>query len=109
MLLSMGAVNKTHCPWLNISMPNDPTKSFWLMAAKYPVAVACIGLSSFMGYGISFILFDYRMKEVKKSHYGFHLAIGIGYTAAIFFMVNFDVVSKTITAQQLSSPAAPMG
>ena len=55
-----------------------------------------------MGYGISFVLFDYRKSSVKKSHYFLHVFLGTGYAALIFIGVNWDVISRDITADAIT-------
>ncbi|WP_443748153.1 hypothetical protein [Asticcacaulis solisilvae] len=84
-------------------MPNEAQKKFWALVATSPQAVICIALSSFLGYGISFIIFDYRKKVVQNSHYMFHVSIGLGYTAVIFCLVNCDILKHELTFSQLSA------
>lgn len=77
-------------------------KEFIPLVAKSPVALATLVLSTFFGYGISFIIFDYRGSAVGKSHYVFHMALGLGYAATIFALVNYDLLSHDLTVEQIS-------
>lgn len=72
------------------------------LVVKSPIAIVTIVLSWFLGFGISFILFDYRRNPVRVSHYSFHSALGLGYAALIFVIVNRDLVSTTLTAEQVA-------
>lgn len=78
-------------------------KEFIPMITKSPVALATLVLSTFFGYGISFIVFDYRRSAVEKSHYLFHVALGLGYSATIFSLVNYDVLTHSLTLEQISN------
>ena len=78
-------------------------KEFIPLVAKSPVAIATLVLSTCCGYGISFIIFDYRSSSVGKTHYLFHLVLGLGYAATIFAVVNFDLLSHDLTVEQISS------
>jgi hypothetical protein len=78
-------------------------KAFAGLIIKSPIALVTIGVSTCFGYGIAFVLFDYRRVEVKKSHRSFHVAIGLGYAAVVFCVVNFDILAKNITAEQITS------
>lgn len=80
----------------------DIGKNFVDLVIKDPVATVTLVLSFFVGYAFSFILFDYRNKKSKKSHFLFHLFIGLGYTALIFLIVNWKLVNCDITTSQLS-------
>jgi hypothetical protein len=88
-----------------MAIEQNPTsevlKEFAKIVIASPVAVVTIVLSAFLGYGISFVLFDYRRLQVRKSHYMFHVAFGLGYTAVIFLAVNYDLVSHSLTANQI--------
>ncbi len=81
---------------------DEVLKEFIIIVAKSPVAMVTIVLSTFFGYGISFVLFDYRRAEVGKSHYLFHVALGLGYAATIFSIVNHDLLSYNLTIDQIS-------
>lgn len=81
---------------------NDIPKEFIKIVIASPVAIVTLVLSAFFGYGISFIVFDYRKSKVKKSHYLFHVTIGLGYAAVIFSIVNFDILSRRLTMDQMS-------
>ncbi|MCI0565112.1 MAG: hypothetical protein MN733_42135 [Nitrososphaera sp.] len=83
--------------------PTDQlVKEFVALVIKSPVAVVTIALSTLFGYGISFILFDYRRSPATKAHTMFHVAIGLGYAALIFCVVNFDLMSRTMTIAQMT-------
>lgn len=84
-------------------MPTDVQKSFWLLLVKSPAALFVVGCSWICGYGISFMLFDYRKTDVKKSHGYLHVSVGTGYSAFVFLLVNFDLLSRAITVDQLVS------
>lgn len=88
--------------WVN--RPADEIlKEFIPMITKSPVALATLVLSTFIGYSLSFIVFDYRKSVVKKSHYIFHASLGLGYSATIFSLVNYDVLSHDLTIEQISN------
>jgi uncharacterized membrane protein len=72
------------------------------LVIKSPIAIVTIVLSWFLGFGISFILFDYRRYPVRGSHYYFHSALGLGYAALIFVIVNWDLVSSNLTLEQVA-------
>lgn len=78
-------------------------KEFVALVLKSPPAVVTLVLSTFFGYGISFVLFDYRRTEVKKSHYLFHVAIGLGYAAVVFSVVNYDLLSHNLTMEHMTN------
>jgi len=59
-------------------------------------------MSFFLGYGISFVIFDYRNNSVKKSHYLFHLIIGLGYSALIFIIVNSRLLGREMSEEEFS-------
>jgi hypothetical protein len=80
----------------------DILKNFIALVIKTPVALITMGMSFFLGYGISFILFDYRKSKAAKSHYFFHLIIGLGYTALVFLVVNWKIINSDLTEEQLS-------
>jgi hypothetical protein len=80
-------------------------KEFVALVIKSPVAIMTVGVSTCFGYGIAFILFDYRRTEVRKSHRVFHVAIGLGYAAVIFCIVNYDLLSRGLTVEQITSRA----
>lgn len=76
--------------------------AFVAIVLKSPVAIITIVLSWFLGYGISFVLFDYRKQQAEKSHFYFHCVIGLGYSALIFVLVNWDIISTNITMEDIS-------
>lgn len=73
--------------------------SFLELLMKSPTAIVTLVLAFFLGYGISFLLFDYRNTTAKKSHYLFHLLIGLGYTATIFAAVNWDIITRELKVE----------
>lgn len=75
---------------------------FVALVIQSPPAVVTVVLSSCLGYGISFVLFDYRRNPVKKSHYLFHPIFGMAYAALIFFIINWDLVSQALTVDQIA-------
>ena len=83
----------------------DPTgeiiTDFAKLAVASPAAVATLVLSWFCGYGISFVVFDYRRSNVRRSHYWFHASIGLAYAAVIFVCVNSDILGRNLTAAQV--------
>jgi hypothetical protein len=78
-------------------------KGFTSLVVQSPPALVTLVVSTFFGYGISFILFDYRRAEIHKSHYMFHVAIGLGYAALMFCAVNFDLLARTLTIEQITN------
>ncbi|HEY1602098.1 MAG TPA: hypothetical protein VGG64_21025 [Pirellulales bacterium] len=87
----------------NAGQAIDIGKAFVLLVIQSPPALVTLGVSTFFGYGISFILFDYRRSQIQKSHYMFHVSIGLGYAAAMFCLVNFDLVTRTLTVEQITT------
>lgn len=77
-------------------------KEFIALVVKTPLALVSLVFSFLLGYGISFVLFDYRRSTVSKSHYFYHLVIGIGYATSIFLLVNRDLISADITADKIA-------
>lgn len=77
-------------------------KTFGDVVVKSPVATVALVLSTFFGYGISFVLFDYRRSQVLKSHYPFHVTFGLGFTAVVFSAVNYDLLSRNLTVDQIT-------
>lgn len=77
-------------------------KKFIALVLKSPIAIVTLVLSFFLGYGISFVIFDYRNNSVKSSHYLYHLIIGLGYSAFIFLIVNFKIISREMTEEEFS-------
>jgi hypothetical protein len=82
---------------------NELVKGFTSLVLQSPPAVVTLVVSTFFGYGISFILFDYWRAQVNKSHYLFHVAIGLGYAAVVFCMVNFDLLARDLTVEQITN------
>ena len=75
---------------------------FVALVLKSPIAIVTMVMSFFLGYGISFLIFDYRNNSVKKAHYLYHLIIGLGYSAFIFIIVNFNIISREMTEEDFS-------
>ncbi len=81
----------------------DILKQFTVLVIQSPLAVAAFALSFFMGYGISFVLFDYRLKEsLKKTHYLFHVSVGLGYTALVFCVFNSRAIVIPMSPEQIA-------
>jgi predicted permease len=81
----------------------DILKQFVLLVIQSPLAVAAFALSFFMGYGISFVLFDYRLKEsLKKTHYLFHVSVGLCYTALVFCVFNYRAMAMPMSPEQIA-------
>ena len=72
-----------------------------IVASSTPATIGVV-LSSSFGYGISFVLLDYRRALVKKAHLLMHAVVGIGYTATIFTIVNVDLLSRSLTFEQIT-------
>jgi hypothetical protein len=81
---------------------DDIVKKFIKIVLTSPVAIVTLVLSTFLGYGISFVLFDYRRSKVRRSHFGFHVVIGLAYAALIFSCVNYDLLSHKLTVSQIT-------
>jgi len=77
-------------------------KKFVALLLKSPIAIVTMVMSFFLGYGISFVIFDYRNNSVKKSHYLFHLIIGLGYSALIFIIVNSRLLGREMSEEEFS-------
>ena len=69
---------------------------------KSPVALITLVLSTGLGYGISFVIFDYRRSEVSKSHYLLHPIVGLGYASMIFTLVNMDILSRKLNYSEIA-------
>lgn len=83
----------------------DVFKEFCSLVIKSPVALVSLVISFFFGYGIAFVIFDYRRSDVRKSHYIYHIIIGLGYTACVFSLVNRDLISPEICYADISGRA----
>ena len=77
-------------------------KKFFALVLKSPIAIVTMTMSFFLGYGISFVIFDYRKNSIKKAHYLFHLLIGLSYSAFMFLIVNYNKVSFEMTEEDFS-------
>jgi hypothetical protein len=84
------------------SPSSDIASAFIKLVVSSPLAVVTLVLSWFCGYGISFILFDYRRSDARGSHKWFHSSIGLAYTAVIFIAVNLDILSRSLTPEQIA-------
>lgn len=78
-------------------------KEFVSLVVKSPVALVTLVLVTFCGYGISFVLFDYRRTDVHRSHRFFHVFVGLGYTALVFVVANIDLISRDLTIDQITA------
>jgi hypothetical protein len=81
----------------------DIGKAFVALLLKSPIAIVTVVLATFCGYGISFVAFDYRRVAVHKSHYYFHVAMGLAYSATIFCLLNFDLIKRNLTIDEVSA------
>src|ERR1700726_4708378 len=79
----------------------DVVKGFTSLVIQSPPALVTLVLATFFGYGLSFILFDYRRAKIRKSHYMFHVTVGLSYAAVMFCAVNYDLLSRTLTVEQI--------
>ena len=71
-------------------------KQFFILVMKSPVALVTLVLSAGLGYGISFVIFDYRRSDINKSHYLLHPVVGLGYASIVFTIVNTDILSRNL-------------
>lgn len=79
----------------------EALKEFFWLLIKSPIALVSFGMSFFFGYGMSFVLFDYRMSSVKKSHFPYHIGFGMCYSIVVFIIVNWTSLSYKITYDQI--------
>lgn len=63
-------------------------KDIWPLIIKSPIALFSLLMTFLMGYGISFLLFDYRRNPKGLPHL-LHIAIGTGYACLIFVFSNW--------------------
>lgn len=77
--------------------------AFMALIVESPPALLTLGLVTFIGYGISFVLFDYRSSKPHASHKVMHIVFGLGYAAVMFCLVNFDLLRRAITADEIIS------
>ena len=80
-------------------------RDVWPMILKSPIALFALITILFMGYGISFLLFDYRTNPRGISHY-LHITIGFGYTCLIFVATSWPIVfspSKHLNLSDLAT------
>ena len=75
--------------------------AFWELVTKSPPALVTLTLSVFMGYGVSFLVFDYGKSEAEPHGWQFHIAVGLGYAALIFLGVNGDIIGRKLTTDQM--------
>lgn len=73
-----------------------------IVTESTPATVGIV-LSSFFGYGISFVLLDYRRATVRPTHFLLHVVLGIGYSATIFAIVNLDLLTHNLTIEQITT------
>lgn len=66
-------------------------KDIWPMLLKSPILLVSFVLSYLMGYGISYLLLDYR-KEYKSLPSYLHYFSGIGYVLLVFLILNFKTI-----------------
>ena len=76
---------------------------FVSIVTKSTPATIGLVLSSGFGYGISFVLLDYRRTMVRRTHFLLHVVLGVGYSATIFAIVNFDLLSHNLTIEQITA------
>jgi predicted membrane channel-forming protein YqfA (hemolysin III family) len=80
----------------------EVVKKFIELVLKSPTAIITLVLSFFLGYSISFIIFDYRNNKAKGSHFWFHLFIGLGYSALMFLILNWKKINLEMTEEDFS-------
>lgn len=95
-LLQQSSQNNPNIGW------EELFKQFFILVIKSPVALATLVLSAGLGYGISFVIFDYRRSDVRKSHYLLHPVVGLGYSAIIFTILNSDLLSKNMNYSDMA-------
>jgi len=61
------------------------------LLAKSPIGLFSIFVTFLIGYGVSFLLLDYRRNPEGYSNW-LHLSLGGGYTALVFLIVNWSLV-----------------
>lgn len=66
-------------------------RDLWPMILKSPIALFALISTFLMGYGISFLLFDYRTNPKGLPHV-FHIFIGCAYTCLIFMATSWSMI-----------------
>lgn len=66
-------------------------KDVWPILLKSPILLVSFLMSFLMGYGISYLLLDYR-KEYRNIPNYLHYFTGIGYVLLIFVILNFKAI-----------------
>lgn len=73
----------------------DAGKRFWQdvwpLILKSPVALFAGVATLLLGYGISFVLFDYRTNSKGYSHI-IHIFLGVGYACIMFALTSWNVL-----------------
>jgi len=77
----------------------------WPMIVKCPIAVFGLVMTLLMGYGISFMVFDYRTNPKGISHI-LHIALGTGYACCIFVITGWNLIfsdEKNLTLEDIAA------
>ncbi|NMH26479.1 hypothetical protein [Flavobacterium silvaticum] len=86
-----------------LPVQTDFLEKFGEIAVQSPTAIVTSVLSTLLGYGISFLIFDYRKPAgKKKASVYFHAVIGLTYTAFIFIVSNFSIMKRDMTAEDIN-------
>ena len=72
---------------------------------KSPIALFSLFVTFLRGYGISYLLFDFRRESALEISNWLHLSVGGGYAALIFLIVNWRIVYNCPTLDDLAKYA----
>lgn len=88
---------------------DDPQASiverFVELVLQSPPAIVCLVLSTFIGYGLAYVLLVHGRENPPKLGTLLNVALGLGFTAIVFVVSNFDIIGRDLTAEQISDRA----
>lgn len=74
---------------------------FALLVTSSPPATISFVMTTFLGYGVSYFLLEYRQPESGKIPFPIQFFAGLAYSSFVFIAVNFDVLSRNIGILQI--------
>lgn len=87
----------------------EPAGKIWdgfvkILLASPPSLVSLV-LCTFIGYGLAYVLLVHGRSDPPRLGNVLSAALGLGFTAIIFMVSNFDILGPEITADQISARA----
>lgn len=83
------------------AIAKDVIRKFTTIVTDSPSATVGLVLSTFHDYGISFVWLEYRRPVEHKLPMIIHVIIGLGYAASIFVAINFDILARELSVEQI--------